>query len=290
MLAICSSLGISQFSILAHSAGAVYAMATALCVPQYVVCRLHLLAPWITPSQLTAAGPAHNVYPVGQLPRSQRILKALPVRLLKVANAGFMSAKSSSMQRNISNPPLHPTQQRRINIDAQASIKSLPDVDVENGYRNSILLMDRIRPSISNSSTSVTAGGSTFDHRKRESGMRDASDKYQNHHDVQLTLAIWDAATTNANPAVDLLVCLERHRTIGFRYTDVDLPIVIHHGSQDTRVPLENIKWLSSVMPNCETRILEGEGHGLMASANIMGEVLTDIAREQQDRAVRTKR
>jgi pimeloyl-ACP methyl ester carboxylesterase len=102
-------------------------------------------------------------------------------------------------------------------------------------------------------------------------------------YDTRLTHAIWDLATSNANPAVDLLVCLERRHTIGFRYVDITRAVVIHHGSKDTRVPVENVKWLGKMMRRCEVRILEGEGHGLMASAAVMGGVLMEVAREWED-------
>lgn len=102
-------------------------------------------------------------------------------------------------------------------------------------------------------------------------------------YDSRLTHAIWDLATTGANPAVDLLVCLERRHTIGFRYVDITRPVVIHHGSRDTRVPVENVRWLGKTMRRCEVRVLEGEGHGLMASATVMGSVLMEISKEWED-------
>lgn len=102
-------------------------------------------------------------------------------------------------------------------------------------------------------------------------------------YDTRLTHAIWDLATSGANPAVDLLVCLERRHTIGFRYVDITRAVVIHHGSKDTRVPVDNVRWLGKTMRRCEVRVLEGEGHGLMASAAVMGGVLMEIAREWDD-------
>jgi hypothetical protein len=102
-------------------------------------------------------------------------------------------------------------------------------------------------------------------------------------YDSRLTHAIWQLATTGANPAVDLLVCLERRHTIGFRYVDITRPVIIHHGSRDTRVPVENVKWLGKTMRRCEVRVLEGEGHGLMASAQVMGGVLMEISREWEE-------
>lgn len=46
---------------------------------------------------------------------------------------------------------------------------------------------------------------------------------------------------------------------------------------------MENVKWLGAMMRRCEVRILEGEGHGLMASAGVMGGVLEEMAREWED-------
>lgn len=109
----------------------------------------------------------------------------------------------------------------------------------------------------------------------------------QKRYDEALTPAIFQLATRNANPAVDLLVCLERNANIGFRYADVDNGanggMVIHHGSVDTRVPLENARLLAKSMRDVEIRVLEGEGHGLMASAGVMGSVLTELGREVEE-------
>lgn len=102
-------------------------------------------------------------------------------------------------------------------------------------------------------------------------------------YDNRLTHAIWDLATTGANPAVDLLICLERRHTIGFRYVDITRAVVIHHGSKDNRVPVDNVRWLGKTMRRCELRVLEGEGHGLMASATVMGNVLMEISQEWDD-------
>lgn len=110
-----------------------------------------------------------------------------------------------------------------------------------------------------------------------------AEKERQQTYDIRLTHAIWELATTNANPAVDLLVCLERRHTIGFRYVDITRPVIIRHGSRDTRVPVENVKWLGKTMRRCEVRVLEGEGHGLMASATVMGSVLMEISKEWED-------
>lgn len=102
-------------------------------------------------------------------------------------------------------------------------------------------------------------------------------------YNTALTHRTWTLATLSANPAIDLITCLERRRPIGFRYTDVTRAVVIHHGETDGRVPLENVRWLSTVMKRCELRVLENEGHGLMASATVMSNVLGEMGKEWEE-------
>jgi len=103
-------------------------------------------------------------------------------------------------------------------------------------------------------------------------------------YDTRLTQLIWSLATAHANPAVDLVVCLERNRDIGYRYVDITRSVVIHHGSRDTRVPVENVRGLGRAMRRCEVRVLEGEGHGLMARGGVVADVLGEIAGEWEGR------
>ena len=140
--------------------------------------------------------------------------------------------------------------------------------------------MDRIRPVRSYSALTTTA---TTTAAATASAEDESARERQTVLDTRLTHAIWELATTNANPAVDLLVCLERRHAIGFRYVDITRPVVIHHGSRDSRVPVDNVRWLAKMMRRCEVRVLEGEGHGLMASAFVMGGVLMEIGKEWDD-------
>ncbi|KAK6592833.1 hypothetical protein ACHAP3_002808 [Botrytis cinerea] len=285
--AICQALRITKFSILAHSAGAIYALATALRMPQHIRGRIHLLAPWIPPSQLTTFGTQTVSPPANSIPTSQRILRALPTTILKVANSSFMSATSSSVTSSL------PKQKRT----KRKSTSTARDTPTPSGRTNAL-------------TPGLDKENQKFDPSKRpestvpESMEQAASDPNDPNHDAailavaastladkerqmtydtRLTHAIWDLATVGANPAVDLLVCLERRHTIGFRYVDITRSTVIHHGSKDTRVPVENVRWLGKTMKRCEVRVLEGEGHGLMASATVMGGVLMEIAREWED-------
>lgn len=327
MYAICQALKITKFSILAHSAGAIYALATALRMPQHIRGRIHLLAPWIPPSQMSVFGSSAQtpLPPTNAIPTSQRILRALPTPFLKAANSSFMSATSSSITSSL---PKTPKRKRKSNANLAKEREKdahknnpLPHDNKENVLAarraagdvsgssppkefTSIEEMDRLR--LHGASPGAAAGSAGAVHRKSASGAsgtgpmisaREAREtavltaaadaiadrERQATYDTRLTHAIWDLATTGANPAVDLLVCLERRHTIGFRYVDITRPVIIHHGSRDTRVPVENVRWLGKTMRRCEVRVLEGEGHGLMASAAVMGGVLMEIAKEWED-------
>lgn len=283
--AICQTLKITKFSILAHSAGAIYALATALRMPQHIRGRIHLLAPWIPPSQMNVFAGQNASPPANSLPTSQRILRALPTPILKAANSSFMSATSSSITSSL---PKSQRRNKRKSTGRDTPAPSgktnvTPGLDKENHGRNSTIYPDPSEPGnlekaakdptdVNHEAAILAAAASTLADKER-----------QMTYDSRLTHAIWDLATSGANPAVDLLVCLERRHTIGFRYVDITRPVVIHHGSKDTRVPVENVRWLGKTMRRCEVRVLEGEGHGLMASAAVMGGVLMEIAREWED-------
>ncbi|KAF1826149.1 alpha/beta-hydrolase [Dissoconium aciculare CBS 342.82] len=290
ILAICQELGITKFSILAHSAGAIYALATSLILPQMLIGKVHLLAPWIPPSQLEAVPhQTTSASPASGLPRSQRFLRVLPTPLLRAANAAFMSPTSGSTKSS----------------SPQARERSVS----QDNRRESMMLMDRFMPTANplEAYSDSTKDGGDFDPALKRGSLvlsatafpTDPSFSYaasalnaaehtekkrQAHYTSRLTERTWELATRDSNPATDLLVCLERHRDIGFRYTDIKRQIVITHGIEDKRVPAANIRcrdgWAdpAHARGGCEVRILQGEGHGLMASPSIMSDILAEIA------------
>ncbi|KAL5334048.1 hypothetical protein BJX70DRAFT_32439 [Aspergillus crustosus] len=276
---VCNHLKVTKFSILAHSAGAIYALATALRIPQHIRGRIHLLAPWIPPSQLSNIGSYKTPVPANAVPYSHRLLRVLPTSFLKIANSSFMSATSASLTSSL---PRSPRRSKRratmkdgsppISLEARQDPKQQPD-------KADFKAMDAIKVSrdiygLNDGKTAVIASRDAVDSQERER---------QIDYDNRLTHKIWELATTHANPAVDLLVCLERQQPIGFQYVDITRNVVIHHGTRDTRVPVDNVRWLGQTMRRCEVRVLEGEGHGLMASATVMGNVLMEIAKEWED-------
>ena len=300
---ICEQLHITKFSILAHSAGAIYALATALRMPQQIRCRVHLLAPWIPPSQMCAIGTHQEPLPSNALPYSQRLLRSLPTPFLRAANSNWLSFTSNSVTTSLPRSPKQRSKRKynsRSSTPAAGVISDSASITVAttNGHTQDSE-KENVKPPMPRRGTSAfhnIASDSRPDLRVPTTmdqvlASRDAKDKDPDYKN-RLTSAIWDAATTNANAAVDLIVCLERKQPIGFRYVDITRAVVVHHGSKDTRVPVENVKWLGNMMRRCEVRVLEGEGHGLMASAGVMGNVLEEMSREWEDwlRVVRGKR
>jgi len=222
--------------------------------------------------------------PTQQLPRSQRFLRALPPSLLKVANSAFLSATSASLQRS---GPKNSPKTKRKSVSPQVLSPQQPPVrpHFKESRRESMMRMDQVLPSASSLSLALANPmDPNYENAKSmKEALSEAGRERQHEYDERLTFAIWDRATANANPATDLIVCLETKQSIGFRYEDINRPVVIHHGSKDSRVPVDNVRWLGRLMRKCEVRILEGEQHGLMASAQVMGNVLTEMASDWED-------
>ena len=277
VLAICQKLKLTKFSILAHSAGAIYALATALRMPQHIRGRIHLLAPWIPPSQMSGIGTHQDALPVSSLPLTQRFLQSLPTTLLKAANSNYLRTTSASITTSL---PKSPRRSKRKGTNGETSTARTPS---KTPTGDGPLSNPKTRSSVVRQDSLPKEGTSSDDSDFSAAFVNPSEKERQTTYDSRLTAAIWDASTTGANPAVDLLVCLERKQPIGFRYVDITRSVIIHHGSKDTRVPIENVKWLGKAMRRCEVRVLEGEGHGLMASAGVMGNILMEMAKEWED-------
>lgn len=274
---VCNHLKVTKFSILAHSAGAIYALATALRIPQHIRGRIHLMAPWIPPSQLSSIGSQKAPAPTNAVPYSQRILRALPTSLLKVANSSFLNTTSASITSNL---PKSPRRKRRGTTKETGSADDgARRVECKTQQQRGLEALQTLKtPTVGN------VGAGKDEAAKGEITATTSQDhERQTEYDNRLTHKIWELATTKANPAVDLVTCLERRQNIGFQYVDITRAVVIHQGDRDTRVPADNVRWLGKSMRRCEVRILEGEGHGLMASATVMGNVLMEIAKEWDD-------
>ncbi|WPG98858.1 Hypothetical protein R9X50_00165600 [Acrodontium crateriforme] len=332
VLAVCQQNNIEKFSLLAHSAGAIYALGLALTLPNMIKGKIHLLAPWIPLSQLAAPSQTVPAQPVASLPRSQRFLRALPTAFLRAANAPFMTGTSGSikpaMKRQMSNatrgkprdqsPSERPITRTGEGVDREpATFMDYfpPDANPMMSFPMRAKKSKRESKIIPREETvvlSATAMPNDPEFEFASSALEAAEHATRERKAAftsRLTQQTWALATRDSNPATDLIVCLERNRDVGFHYTDVPREVVITHGSDDKRVPVGNVRWLadqinlraltgmasellgqstppsrdgwadtSTAKAGCELRVLEGEGHGLMASVPVMSSVLTEIA------------
>ncbi len=198
MYAICQSLKITKFSIIAHSAGAIYALATALRMPQHIRGRIHLLAPWIPPSQMSVFGASAQtpLPPTNAIPTSQRILRALPTPILKAANSSFMTATSSSITSSL--PKQKRTKRdKKNNAGKDAAKAGGAQADKENlnqAYKdlptlappaeitmNATENMDRIRPTVTSplgNPAGIGAQGTTNGYRHNRSSSQQGNRRH----------------------------------------------------------------------------------------------------------------
>lgn len=327
VVTITHHLGISEFSLIAHSAGAIYALATALILPQCVRGKVQLLAPWIPPSQfenISQKDKSPDDVPMAALTRGQRFLRVLPVPFLKAANGNLFSPASLKPANGRGNGSPTSGSESPRDTPRRRNSKKRPTPS----RRESMILMDQVIPERprdtmfplpelcedekgdktvrkpSEVSLKLSATASPMDPglmfaAEALSAAEHAAREHQAAYSALLTERTWTLATRDANPATDLIVCLERHRDIGFRYVDVHKKVVITHGSEDKRVPVENIRWIGDQMNRyntlhwslqdkdaqandggCEIHVLPGEGHGLMAHPGVMSDILSDIASE----------
>jgi pimeloyl-ACP methyl ester carboxylesterase len=251
-------LSINHFSLLGHSLGATYALAVALRLPEKIRGGIHLLAPWIPLSQVTAATAMFDDIAMDSscmsFPATHRFLRVLPVPIIKVAG-NFLREKEYDGK---SNGMASPRETRR-----SSSIPPRRNTMTSDMNEDILALETPTSPVPEN----------------------------------DLVAGIWAAATRNSNETIDLLTSLERPYTVGFTYFDVTLPVIIRHGSKDERVPLERVIWMTKAMnmarqDNAELKVIQGAQHGLMARADVMSDVFEEIAREshQWDGCVRCRK
>ena len=245
---ICQALSIDNFSLIGHSLGCTYALAVALRLPERIRGRLHLLAPWIPLSQVNAATAMFDDISIDSscmsFPATHRFLRVLPVPIIKVAGSFLKDKEYDAKNNGLTSP----RESRRSTTIAPSRTQSMTNALNPNLHHDNMLSEPQFAEN-------------------------------------DLVSGIWAAATRDANATVDLLTSLERPYTVGFTYFDVTLPMVIRHGSKDDRVPLERVVWMTKAMNmarqnNAELKVVQGAQHGLMARADVMSDVLEEIAIE----------
>jgi pimeloyl-ACP methyl ester carboxylesterase len=57
--------------------------------------------------------------------------------------------------------------------------------------------------------------------------------------------------------------CVAQLTPWGFDVTDISVPVLVVHGSQDTAVPFSHGQWLAAHIPGAQGWLIDGEDHGL---------------------------
>lgn len=69
-------------------------------------------------------------------------------------------------------------------------------------------------------------------------------------------------------------------RAWGFNCSQIQVPVHIWHGTEDTLAPIEPMKKLGSIIPDCEVHVVEDRGHFLDAEPEIWKEILLSVTPE----------
>lgn len=256
---VADALGIDQFSLLAHSAGSPFALATALELKDRVQGTIQLLAPW-APLSVT---------------NSFKWLKYVPTSVIKMTN----SAGIKTQALMVGKPPVH---KPRRGTESEGSLSP-------SGLASPVTSTP---PSPQPGKKSPGLGIKRSFKNLRKKAQEDAAPPLptavstdQGIHSTPLSLplsvAILRASyseSLSAGANNDLITIFERHHAFGFAYSDITHAVHIYHGSADDRIPLKAAQWMVSNMPNCSLTVLDGAGHHLMMRADVMENVMKRIA------------
>ncbi|GMK59532.1 hypothetical protein CspeluHIS016_0801380 [Cutaneotrichosporon spelunceum] len=253
---VLDELGINRFQMIAHSAGAPYALATALKMERRVHGKIHLLSPW-----------------VGGDVEGYKWLKWVPNGVIKSALAAewrlesYFLGKAPSLKTKgkVNGRAGTPgtkdghTSTTSLNTDAmrsQSTVSDLPAGDSLDGFSDdlSLALPGKYEPFVS----PITASPA-FAHALVQA----------NH------------AESLSGTTADLLsVVLGRDaKPWGFSYTDILHPCKIWYGAEDERVSEKSMRWMERAM-DAELIVVKEEGHNLMSSRTVMYDVLDSIAED----------
>ncbi|SPO19899.1 uncharacterized protein UTRI_00295_B [Ustilago trichophora] len=268
---VADLLGLDKFSILAHSAGAPFAAALALLFPHRVQGPLHLLAPWTGMQQDSG----------------YRWLRYVPDGVIKTAQAAEWRIQNWKLNKEGAKS-IHRTALTQANDDlvcGDAHRKPTPpprqrtprlgDPTVEQGTR---------------ANNGAAIGPFCRSDDCQEAATRDAVDgsrPFLTHEDKNSMLAEAERSSAlellrashaeSARGLVDDLNLVLGKRPWGFGYSDLQVSCEVWHGSKDERIPLSSSVSLSREMRDCSLRIVEGAGHSLMTSTDVVVEVFESI-------------
>lgn len=266
---VADLLEIDRFSVLAHSAGAPFAVALGLLFPHRVQGPLHLLAPWTGMQQDSG----------------YRWLRYIPDGVIKTAQAAewkiqnWKLSKEGSKVANrsaINHAEEHAQGARRYDLDSPDRGPTPPPK--EQTYHQSNALPEH--------GSSLSGGKSGYAHAETRTALdgsrpvlsRQTSDSQLAEAERNNAVDLLKAShAESARGLVDDLQMVLGKRPWGFGYTDLQLPCEVWHGSKDERIPLSSSISLSKEMKNCLLHVVEGASHSLMTNSEVVLEVFESI-------------
>lgn len=317
---VLDQLGVNKFSIVAHSAGTPYALASSIRLESRVHGAIQLLAPWVGSATESTA----NAY---------KWLKFVPSGVIKTAQAaewkvqGWRLGKNPKLQaQGVGFDPRAP-----LSSESTASSPVFADFAATLTMPDSMDLRSRATsPTIPSESGDYTglndeAVNISFLSTPAQSRMRKLS---MDTVGSPLSLNISDArpsrlarkgstssrATSIASPSVkshtatpkasgktdlgtaimrashaeslkggtsDLLTILQKTSKVSdFSFAEVARPVRVWHGLKDDKISLQNVLTLETLIPDCKVNVIPGADHSLMTNVPVFVQVLQAIASE----------
>ncbi|KAL7008698.1 hypothetical protein EMMF5_001960 [Cystobasidiomycetes sp. EMM_F5] len=317
---VMEQLHITHFSILAHSAGAPYAIATSIRSTQ-VVGSLHLLAPWVgfstnnpsgaykwlkyVPSSIIRSAqtaewkvqswklgkpPSLQVHGVGHNPKapiSSESAASSPV----LSSSFLLPAEASDSGRDPTEPIVFSSSG---GLRPSASAPAIPSRTrrISQALKFGMLRSPRSQSTHWLNQTESRGGvlPNTYS-ATHESSISVATSHKGDHESMSSSSSRLDlgACLLRASHAEslkggtsDLLAILERtSKPTNFSYAEVQHGVRVWHGSNDDKISLQSVMSLQGIIRNCQIRIVQGADHSLMTNVPVVVEALRSIADER---------
>ena len=289
---VMDQLAIDRFSLLAHSAGAPYALATALRLSQRIVGPIQLLAPWASNS-VDGLGayrylrfiPSAVIKGVHEAEwKLQSLLLGKPPSIVHEPVGYNRNAPVSSSSPPASSPDLSPVRSTSATFLAGLWRKS-PSIGARDDDSASIrsvsttLLRSSTRsPKSSPPPAPSSSTASTPTRRRRlslHSTRKTNSTAPSPPSSVILTGAILANGLLRASYAEsmsggtgDLMMVLSG--SWGFDYREIDCSSKVWIGEKDDRITMSSIRAMQRGLKDCEVKVVKGADHGLMTSESFV--------------------
>jgi len=281
---VADRLNLHRFSVLAHSAGSPYAMATSLLLGERVLGSVNLLAPWVGlevdggTSRLARWPPRRATLTLSPHPAGYKWLRYVPAGVIKTAQAaewrmqGWMlgskpASPSPTTTSKAGLPPAKPSSRGSISHGSPSSssspISTVSSQETEGVPEEALAYMgldDRSSPTLLDARGAETTeyplpGGRTGSPAQDASSSSSSCGKAPGPPPstaaasgrAEFGTALLRAChAENRGGTADLLAVMRKSSEWGFSYTDVALPVRVWYGDRDEKI---NEKSQSSLLP-----------------------------------------